>query len=111
MCVARLGLWHYRIEGWVDALETWRVDLLKKQAAGQDLHIDLQRGAQLVRAAATRATASQAAEDAAMLQQWAQSLADAAPLEERVQQAQDAELHALARTPSGPRGAAHARRC
>ncbi|HEY7930381.1 MAG TPA: alpha-1,4-glucan--maltose-1-phosphate maltosyltransferase [Steroidobacteraceae bacterium] len=100
--VARLGLWHYRVEGWVDALETWRADLLKKQAAGQDLQIDLQRGVQLARAAAARALANQAGEDAALLDRWAQSLADAAPLEQRLQLAQDAALHALARTHPAP---------
>ncbi|HTT05301.1 MAG TPA: alpha-1,4-glucan--maltose-1-phosphate maltosyltransferase [Steroidobacteraceae bacterium] len=100
--VSRLGLWHYRIEGWVDALETWRADLLKKQAAGQDLHIDLQRGVQLAQAAAARAKANQAAEDSALLQRWAQSLEEAAPAEERLQRAQDAALHALARTHPAP---------
>ncbi|HEX4050282.1 MAG TPA: alpha-1,4-glucan--maltose-1-phosphate maltosyltransferase [Steroidobacteraceae bacterium] len=97
--VGRLGVWHYRVEGWVDALETWRADLLKKQAAGQDLGIDLSRGAQLALAASARAAANQAADDAVLLQHWAQSLEDAAAvLEERVQRAQDAALHALART-------------
>ena len=101
--VARLGLWHYRVEGWVDALETWRIDLLKKQAAGQELGIDLARGAQLAEAAAARARINHAADDAALLQHWARSLDDAAsPLEERLQRSQDAALHALARTHPPP---------
>ncbi len=36
----------YTVEAWVDHLETWRRDLSKRQAAGQDPTVDLLRGAQ-----------------------------------------------------------------
>jgi starch synthase (maltosyl-transferring) len=96
---AQLGQWQYRIEAWVDALETWRFDLRKKQAAGQDIGIDLQRGMQLALAAAARAEGARAPADATLLKNWAQTMAESAgPLEARLQSAQDADLHALART-------------
>ena len=55
--VGELGRFRYRIEGWPDAFETWRRDLQKRLEAGQDVLAELTVGAQLVRAAADRATA------------------------------------------------------
>ena len=43
----RLGAWEYRVEAWVDAVATWRRGLEKKQAAGQDVKVDLLDGARL----------------------------------------------------------------
>jgi starch synthase (maltosyl-transferring) len=56
--VEKLGAYFYRIVGWVDRFHTWRHDLKKRADAGQDLHIDLLIGAQLVEAAADRAAAN-----------------------------------------------------
>src|SRR5262245_26757185 len=39
--VDKLGVWHYRIIGWVDRFHTWRADLKKRFDAGQDLNVDL----------------------------------------------------------------------
>src|SRR6202044_75315 len=50
-----LGRWLYTIEAWVDELETWRRDLLKKQAAGRELGTDLWRGSLLIEQLAARA--------------------------------------------------------
>ncbi|HEY7930429.1 MAG TPA: maltotransferase domain-containing protein, partial [Steroidobacteraceae bacterium] len=101
--VTQLGHWHYCIEAWVDALETWRSDLKKKHAAGQDIGLDLARGPGLIAAAAARAEASCAADDAQRLSAWAQSLeAPAGGVEERLQSAQDAHLHELARRHPAP---------
>jgi len=43
-----IGIHHYTIEGWVDHFATWRGDLRKWAAAGQDLAVDLLIGARLV---------------------------------------------------------------
>jgi starch synthase (maltosyl-transferring) len=42
-----LGQYHYTVSAWVDHLATWRRDLAKKEAAGQDLRVDLMRGKEL----------------------------------------------------------------
>ena len=51
----KLGRWEYTIVAWVDHWQTWRRDLEKRIAAGQDVAVDLQIGAELVRAASRRA--------------------------------------------------------
>ncbi|HEY2881835.1 MAG TPA: alpha-1,4-glucan--maltose-1-phosphate maltosyltransferase [Pirellulales bacterium] len=53
--VDKVGCWIYRMIGWVDRFHTWRGELKKRAEAGQDLHIDLLIGAELVAAAAGRA--------------------------------------------------------
>ena len=42
-----LGQYQYTISAWVDHLATWRRDLAKKEAAGQDVRVDLLRGKEL----------------------------------------------------------------
>lgn len=132
LVVERLGRYEYTVAAWVDPLETWRRDLAKRQAAGQDVSVELQRGAQLVRAAAARAAAaareasapgavaasawaaegarappaqapSACAEDARRLEAWARSL-DVSDVEpsERAARAQSGELHAIARRYPNP---------
>jgi starch synthase (maltosyl-transferring) len=91
--VSQLGRHLYTVSGWVDPLQTWRGDLAKKYAAGQDVSVDLARGAQLIRACAARSPAAEARE----LKAWADELlASATPLEERVARAEDRALHELA---------------
>jgi starch synthase (maltosyl-transferring) len=51
----QLGRYQYTIEGWTDHFLTWRRDMQKRVAAGQDVSIDLLIGADLVEAAAGRA--------------------------------------------------------
>ncbi len=43
-----LGRYQYTIEAWVDRFHTWRYDLTKRAAAGQDLAVDLLIGAAIV---------------------------------------------------------------
>jgi starch synthase (maltosyl-transferring) len=45
--VEKLGRYHYTVRGWTDPFLTWQRDLVKRQAAGQDIAIDLQIGSQL----------------------------------------------------------------
>jgi starch synthase (maltosyl-transferring) len=47
--VTELGRHEFTVIGWVDHFETWRRDLLKRHGAGQDLAVDLERGALLAR--------------------------------------------------------------
>ncbi|MGB6603060.1 MAG: alpha-1,4-glucan--maltose-1-phosphate maltosyltransferase [Steroidobacteraceae bacterium] len=90
----QLGTTLYSVAAWVDPMATWRRDLLKRAAAGQDLGVELLRGAELVRQAATRATG----EDARRLRASADRLADArADSAARSAAAQDEALQALAR--------------
>src|SRR5688572_26602230 len=42
------GRYQYTVEAWVDRFHTWRYDLTKRAAAGQDLAVDLLIGAQLI---------------------------------------------------------------
>jgi starch synthase (maltosyl-transferring) len=65
--VARVGEYFYTIAGWINHFDTWRSDLEKRIAAGQDIRIDLLQGAQLVEEAAVRA----GRDDADALRRWA----------------------------------------
>jgi starch synthase (maltosyl-transferring) len=69
-----LGTWHYTIEGWVDHAATWRKHLRARFEGGVfgDLPVELQIGAELVAAAARRASGA----DASQLHQLAVKLAD-----------------------------------
>jgi starch synthase (maltosyl-transferring) len=53
--VAQAGRYEYTIEGWIDRFQTWRDALAKRIAAGQDVHVDLLVGAELIEGAAGRA--------------------------------------------------------
>jgi starch synthase (maltosyl-transferring) len=68
-----LGRYYYTVEGWIDRFETWRVDLVKRVAAGQDVHVQLLLGTDLIAEAAAQATE----EDAQVLRQWAIRLREA----------------------------------
>ncbi len=45
--VERVGLYQYQIVAWVDRFLTWRRNLEKKEAAGQDVSVDVLEGATL----------------------------------------------------------------
>ncbi len=49
-----MGKYHYTVRAWVDHLATWKRDIAKKQAAGQDVAVDLLRGKQLEKAGVDR---------------------------------------------------------
>ena len=68
--VTELGRYRYTVEGWCDRFQTWRSELLKRVAAGQDVRIELLIGAGLIEEAAARATG----QDAPMLRAWAQRI-------------------------------------
>src|SRR5581483_4798922 len=82
---ARVGWDEYRIVAWVDRFLTWRRDLLKKYAAGQDVGVELLEGSMLVRDAAARGGDER-------LLAAADALTDTTPVEQRVAHAMDADL-------------------
>ena len=72
--VDAVGRYEFTVVGWIDAFETWHHDLRKRLDAGQDVGMDLRIGAELVAAAAERATGA----DASRLQHWKTVLASGA---------------------------------
>jgi starch synthase (maltosyl-transferring) len=60
--VEDVGRYQYTVEAWVDRFHTWRYDLTKRAAAGQDIAIDLLIGAELVEQSAKRASGHEARE-------------------------------------------------
>lgn len=54
--VDKQGIYDYRIVAWVDQLLTWRNGFLKKQAAGQDMSVELIIGGNLLTAASKLTT-------------------------------------------------------
>ena len=59
--VDKLGQYLYTISGWIDSFQTWYKDFLKRVAADQDVTVDLQIGARLLKTAADRAMGPDAA--------------------------------------------------
>jgi starch synthase (maltosyl-transferring) len=102
-----IGRWHYSFEAWVDAFATWRGGLEKKLAAEQDVNVDLLVGAELLGAAAERATG----QDRDALSAARAQLSDVAePLAARAQLALRPELLALmGRHPDRAHATRHAR--
>ena len=43
-----VGLWRFRVEGWIDRFDTWRSDTRAKEAAGLDIRVELAMGAALL---------------------------------------------------------------
>ena len=56
--IVELAAYEYTIEGWIDRFETWRQELSKKAAAGQDVSSELLEGASVVREAHGRTRAA-----------------------------------------------------
>jgi starch synthase (maltosyl-transferring) len=75
--VSQVGTYRYTIEAWVDCFKTWRGDLIKRIAAGQDVQVELLIGAGLIEDAAERA----APPDRGSLREWARSIREAADKE------------------------------
>ncbi len=69
--VSEAGGYAYTLMGTVDHFATWRSDLEKRIAAGQDVEVDLKNGAMLVGEAAERRAG---AGDAERLRKWAEDL-------------------------------------
>ena len=69
-CVHEVGRFRYCVEGWIDQFQTWRNELVKRVAAGQDVHVELVIGRDLIEGAAAQASG----DDAAILSKWARRL-------------------------------------
>lgn len=65
--VTEIGRYLYTVEAWVDRFKTWRADLGKKAAAGQDVSVDILMGVALVKDAVGRA----GQEEGRTLTEWA----------------------------------------
>jgi starch synthase (maltosyl-transferring) len=68
--VTTVGRYLYTVEGWIDPFRSWQGSLEKRIAAGQDIHVELLIGIDLVESVASRATE----QDAGLLRQWARRL-------------------------------------
>ncbi len=75
--VSKLGRYVFTIEAWVDHFETWNRQLAKRIAAGQDVTLELEVGAQMLEQAAARANGT--AKDSARLTALARSLRQGKP--------------------------------
>ena len=91
--VSHVGAYTYTVEGWIDAFQSWRRDLIKRIGAAQDVTIDLLAGARLVADAAARAPQG----DGGRLSDWAGALSGDLPIVQRQELALDEELAAMAR--------------
>lgn len=47
--LGRQGFYDYKVEAWIDQLFTWFSGFLKKEAAGQDMRVELQIGSNLLK--------------------------------------------------------------
>src|SRR5882672_8865955 len=83
-----VGRYEYTVEGWIDRFTTWRSDLIKRIDAGQDVHIEMLTGAQLIEDVAGRAES----EDADLLRRAARRLREDKDKESRKNAALDVKL-------------------
>ncbi|MGH8934917.1 MAG: alpha-1,4-glucan--maltose-1-phosphate maltosyltransferase [Acidimicrobiia bacterium] len=89
--VEEVGTYHYTITAWVDRFTSWREGFERKVEAGQDVSVEVLTGAELVEAAARRASRA----DARRLLAWAAELQDGEGPEQRTRLALDDELAEL----------------
>jgi len=87
-----LGVYQYRVEGWIDTFASWYRDLKKRLEAGQDVSLDLMIGRKLVAKAAERAGSS----DRTKLSKWERALGEPGALD-RIHADGDRELVQLMR--------------
>ncbi len=87
--VSQMGEYEYTVTGWVDHFKTWRRDLQKRVAVGQDVTVELLVGANLVEAASKR-TADES--DAEWLRSWAGVLRKSGSTQHKIQVALDDQL-------------------
>jgi starch synthase (maltosyl-transferring) len=86
--VPKAGRYEYTIEGWIDRFSTWRDGLGKRIAAGQNVHVDLLVGAELIDDAAGRAKG----DDAALLRQGARRIREETDMESATSIALETDL-------------------
>jgi starch synthase (maltosyl-transferring) len=84
-----MGWYEYVVEGWVDHFASWRHGLERWVKARQDVTSELLEGAQMIRAAAARATAEH---DQRLLVSVAAALTTDAPMEHRAEHALSSEV-------------------
>ena len=89
--VTETGVYVYTVQAWIDRFETWADKLRRKDAAGQNVTVDLLEGAELVAEAGFRAST----EDAARLGKIAAFLRGRERVIDRVKMALDTELSNL----------------
>jgi starch synthase (maltosyl-transferring) len=90
------GWYQYEIAAWVDRFQTWRRDLTIKNAAGQDVALELLEGSRLLAEAAARTRPVEARRpDAARLLALADALTGSTPVADRVEVALSGEAAAL----------------
>jgi starch synthase (maltosyl-transferring) len=93
--VSELGTYLYTLHAWIDHWQTWRRDLEKRVAAGQDVSLDLRIGAALIEQAGERAREGGRQADARVLAGLARDLGKGLDVDERLRLALDAELAEL----------------
>ncbi|MGB6688618.1 MAG: alpha-1,4-glucan--maltose-1-phosphate maltosyltransferase [Terracidiphilus sp.] len=91
--VGEIGRYGFKVRGWVDHFETWRLALLKRIKAESDAIVDYQIGAALIEEAAQRATGA----DATWLRDRAAVLRAGKEPKELRTHATDPTLHELVR--------------
>jgi starch synthase (maltosyl-transferring) len=94
--VENLSPYQYTVEAWIDPFQTWLVGLRKQVAAGQDIHVELLIGTELIEEAAARASR----DDALELRQWASRLRQADGPQRAAVPFEEALLEIIQRYPS-----------
>lgn len=103
--VRKVGRYRYTVSAWVDHFLSWRHDFARREEE-EDIAVAARAGGALIREAAGRAVAA----DAARLRQWAEQLEVASDTQARKRLALDEELAAIAgRWPDRRFAATHAR--
>ncbi|HEX3865315.1 MAG TPA: alpha-1,4-glucan--maltose-1-phosphate maltosyltransferase, partial [Gemmatimonadaceae bacterium] len=99
--VDRIGRWSFAVEAWTDRFATWRTDLQKKVAAGDDVSLEILEGAQLARAASRGARSAAARASLLMTAKALEDRRDALP-GKRLQRALDEDFLMLMRAHHRP---------
>ncbi len=95
LAIDRIGRWQIQAIAWVDRFVTWRYELTKRAAAGQDLSVEMLIGADLIQSAANRAQIEKHAADADFLRHQAELLRSDRAMHERVEIALAPQLEQL----------------
>lgn len=90
----RLGIYRFRVQAWIDHFASWQHTLQKKQAARQDLSVELEIGKNMVLQRLEVAVAK----DKSALHEWLSRMEQATVSDEQLNVAEDEGISALMAT-------------
>lgn len=84
----KIGIYQFQIQAWIDQFASWKLALIKKYHAGQEIAVEAQAGLMLVNEAAALANTK----DKAVLQDWVERMSGTGSADEQAKMADEEKV-------------------